>query len=75
MTIEEIIHLTQTLTFEERKKLIQELFAQMPRTGGLAGTIKDVRDFDAAKQAVRTLVNESVERSAQQLQMETEERD
>lgn len=75
MTIEEIIRLTQTLTFEERKKLIQELFAQMPPTGGLAGTIKDVRDFDAAQQAFRARVSESVERSAQQLSMETEERD
>lgn len=75
MTIEEIIRLTQTLTFEERKKLIQELFAQMPPTGGLAGTIKEVHDFDAAQQAVRAMVNESVEQSARQLQIETEERD
>jgi len=75
MTIEEILRAAQALTFEERKKLIQGLFAQMPKTGGLSGTIEVVGDFDAAKQAIREMVNESLERSAQQLQDETEGQD
>jgi hypothetical protein len=45
MTVDEILSFTQTLTYEERKKLIQGLFVQMPATGGLAGTVLEVGDL------------------------------
>jgi hypothetical protein len=67
MTIEEILNVTQTLTFEERKKLIFGLFDQMPRTGGSLGTIEYVGDFEAGKRAIRDMVNASLENSARQI--------
>lgn len=67
MTIEEILNAVQMLTFEERKKLIQSLFAEMPESGGLAGTIEQVGDWEAGKQSIRVLVNESLERTTEQL--------
>lgn len=67
MTVEEMLHAAQVLTFEERKRLIQGLFVQMPRTGSLAGTIVAVNDFEAGKQELRQRIAESLERTAQEL--------
>lgn len=72
MTVQEILNVAQVLTFEERKKLIQGLFVQMPRTGGLAGTISVVDDFDAAKHELRQRVEQSLERTARELNGEDE---
>jgi hypothetical protein len=67
LTVEEILSAAQTLTVEERKRLIQELLAQMPRTGSLAGTIIEVNDFEAGKRELRQMVEESLERTAREL--------
>ena len=72
MTVEEILQVTQTLTFEERKKLIQGLFVQMPQTGGLAGTIVEVGDLDAGARELRQLVEQSLAKTAAELQGESE---
>lgn len=68
MTVEEILNAAQTLSFEERKQLIHELFAQMPKTGGLAGTITDVRHLEAGELTIQTMVRQSLDRTVQQLQ-------
>ncbi|MGH9841455.1 MAG: hypothetical protein ACREEM_22100 [Blastocatellia bacterium] len=73
MTVEEILNVAQTLTFEDRKKLIQGLFEQMPRTGGLLGTIEYVGNLGSAKQTMRAMVNESLERTAHELRAEEAE--
>jgi len=70
MTVEEILSAAQVLTFEERKRLIQGLFVQMPQTGSLAGTIVAVNNFEAGKQELRRRVAESLERTAQELSNE-----
>lgn len=67
MTVEEILHAAQVLTFEERKRLIQGLFVQMPRTGSLVGTVVSVNDFEAGKRELRQRVGESLERTAREL--------
>ena len=67
MTVEEILHAAQVLTFEERKRLIHGLFVQMPRTGSLAGTVVSVNDFEAGKRELRQRVEESLERTAREL--------
>ena len=67
MTVEEILTAAQVLTFEERKRLIQGLFVQMPRTGGLAATIIEVNDLEAGKRELRQMVEESLERTAREL--------
>lgn len=68
MTVEEILNAAQTLSFEERKQLIHELFAQMPETGGLAGTITDVRHLETGELTIQTMVRQSLDRTAQQIQ-------
>ena len=73
MTVQEILNAAQVMTFEERKKLIQGLFVQMPHTAGLAGTISDVDNFDAGKRELRQCVQESLERTARELNSESEE--
>lgn len=67
MTVEEILSAAQVLSFEERKRLIQGLFVQMPQTSSLAGTIVSVNDFEAGKQELRQRVAESLERTTQDL--------
>ena len=73
MTIDEILNVAQALTFEDRKRLIQGLFEQMPWTGGLLGTIEYVGDLDAAKQTMRAMVNESLDDTAREILVEQEE--
>ena len=72
MTIDEILSVAQALTFEDRKRLIQGLFEQMPRTGGLLGTIEYVGDLDTARQTMRAMVSESLESTAREFQVSTE---
>jgi hypothetical protein len=67
MTVEEILNVAQSMTFQERKRLIQGLFAQMPKSPELAGTIEFVGDWEAGKQTVRTMINESLAHSTDQL--------
>ncbi|MDQ3012725.1 MAG: hypothetical protein M3X11_18705 [Acidobacteriota bacterium] len=73
MTVQEILNVAQVLTFEERKTLIQGLFVQMPRVGGLAGTVSDVDDFYAGKRELRQRVEQSLERTARELNSESGE--
>lgn len=75
MDVNEILTAAQTLTFEERKRLIQGLFSQMPKTKGLAGTITEVGDLDLGTEAIRTMVQQSLERSGRELHADTQEPD
>lgn len=66
-TVEEILTAAQTLTFEERKKLIQGLFGQLPKSDRLAGSIEYAGDWDASKAALRAAVSQSLARTAAEL--------
>ena len=67
MTVEEILNVAQSMTFQERKRLIQGLFAQIPKSPELAGTLEFVGDWETGKQTIRTMLNESLARTADQL--------
>jgi hypothetical protein len=67
MTVHELVTAAQSLSFEQRKALIKALFEQLPKTAPLAGSIIRVGDLEAASVHIRTLVNHSIQRSAEQL--------
>jgi hypothetical protein len=67
MTLEEILTAAQVLTFEERKKLIQGLFGQLPKSSQLAGSVEYVGDWEAGKAALRSLAGESLARTAAEI--------
>ena len=64
ITVEEILTVAQTLTFEERKKLIQVLFSQLPKSDRSAGSVEYARDWEAGKAAIRGMVSQSLTRTA-----------
>lgn len=64
MSAEEIVNAAQGLTFEERKKLIQALFTQMPKPSALAGSVEYVGDWEAGKASIRMMTAESLARTA-----------
>ncbi len=67
MTVEEILNASQVMTFEERKKLIQGLFGQLPKPDVLAGSVEYVGDWDAGKAALRGMVNGSLVQTAAEI--------
>jgi hypothetical protein len=79
MTVDEILSAAQSLTFEERKKLIRGLFEMDARDRRaqsgfkLAGSIEIVGDLEEGSRAIREMVNRSLERTAAQLREFDEE--
>jgi len=67
MTVEEILKAAQGLSFEERRKLIQGLFQQLPPSTQLSGSVVSVGDLEAGTQTIREMVSRSLERTAAQL--------
>ncbi len=72
MSVEEIVTVAQGLTFEERRKLIQALFTQMPKPGTLAGSVEYVGDWEKGKAGLRAMTAESLARAAVEVNDETE---
>jgi hypothetical protein len=57
----------QTLSFEQKKKLIKALFEQFPTPEPLADSITHIGDLETATLEIRQKVAESIERTANQL--------
>lgn len=62
-----LVSAAQTLSFEQKKKLIKALFEQFPTPEPLAGTITHIGDLETATLEIRQKVAESIERTAKQL--------
>lgn len=67
MTVHELVTAAQNLSFEQRRALMQALFAQWPPTAPLAGSITRVGDLDAASVHLRALVRHSIQHTDAQL--------
>jgi hypothetical protein len=57
----------QALSFEQKKKLIEALFEQLPKPEPLAGSITHIGDLETATLEIRQKIAESIEPTANQL--------
>jgi hypothetical protein len=64
MTVDEILNAAQSLSFEERRALINGLFERMPRAGRLSGSAVEAGDLEAGSRRIRETVGRSLERTA-----------
>src|SRR5262245_48292435 len=61
-----LVGAAQTLSFEQREKLIKALFEQCPKPEPLAGSITHISDLETATLEIRRQVAESIQRAAEE---------
>lgn len=66
MTVHELVPITQSLPFEQRRACIKARFKQLPNTAPLAGSITHVGDLKAASVYISKLVSHSIQHTAEQ---------
>ena len=67
MTVHELVTAAQSLPCEQKKALIKALFEQLPKTAPLAGSITQISDLEAVSLHIRKIVDQSIQRTAEQL--------
>lgn len=68
MNVRELAVAAQNLSFEQRKELIKEIFAQLPKTESLVGSVVQIGDLEAGSKEINEHVTASIQRSAVELQ-------